>query len=267
MLVPKILKFLQEKRQLGRDLELDIQSIQYELGMIAASIEDHDRRSWSSGTSDTERIWIQGVRDLAYSIEDSMDRFLHRVSLDLGASSLRQKGHRLMTMSIRNKFAAEIRDLKKKSEDVSRQREKYTHGGQSTTSGLGASDTHATTADLVGMDTHRDELLELIREDKDHPESEQLKVISIVGFGGLGKTVLARQVFDLQASETNTNHESGFLRRRRVRWMSSSTYSSMFQLLWKQMTAFTSNTNKGTAYVRHRRYSSKLRSSVKASRP
>jgi Holliday junction resolvasome RuvABC ATP-dependent DNA helicase subunit len=53
------------------------------------------------------------------------------------------------------------------------------------------SEIYVCAADLVGIDGPREELVNLLIDTK-----KKLKVVSIVGFGGLGKTTLAKQVYD-----------------------------------------------------------------------
>uniref|UniRef100_A0A453LG04 Disease resistance protein RPP13 n=1 Tax=Aegilops tauschii subsp. strangulata TaxID=200361 RepID=A0A453LG04_AEGTS len=191
----KLFAFLDGNYKLRRNLEHDIQRIRMELDMIDAAIHDHDGRRSSS---QVQTAWIQLARELGHSIDDCIDRFSHRLAKDAAASPLRKTVSRLKTAPIRTEFAAEIRKIRKISEEVSKLRECY-GGGESSTSeasapGALSEEAHALAADLVGMDAPRDELLDLIRDTDGHPK--QLKVISIVGFGGSGKTLLAREVYE-----------------------------------------------------------------------
>lgn len=183
---PKLYAFLRDGHDLLRqDLN--------ELAMIAAAIEEHDRRP-PPAAGDVRSAWIRGVRDLACDMEDCVDRFVHRAT-----------GHGPASMGARAKFAAVIQELRRKSEELSRLRASYAAaagepscwvatGSSALTLPASSSEAHTLASNIVGMDGPRDEILELIGETQG-----QLKVISIVGFGGLGKTLLARQIYESDA--------------------------------------------------------------------
>ncbi|KAJ1696585.1 hypothetical protein LUZ63_005097 [Rhynchospora breviuscula] len=140
------------------------------------------------------RTWIRQVKDLAYQIEDCLEEF----SLHLENRSL---FYRLRTLSTRRRIASNIRDIRAKVQEVSQRNLRYNliKLSESSSNATFKDANLATRMDalvldeteFVGQVKPKEKLIGMITEENKH-----LKVIWITGMGGLGKTTLAKKVFD-----------------------------------------------------------------------
>ncbi|VAI92685.1 unnamed protein product [Triticum turgidum subsp. durum] len=146
--------------------------------------------------------WIAQVRDLAFDIEDWVDLFAHRVDAggthDATSHRFSRWIRRLTTIPDRHVIATELKELRARVVEVSELRKRYSLGPQMPSRHAPAVDPrifalYADSAGLVGMDGPRDEVVGMVTGQG----SGGLKVVSIVGMAGSGKTTLAREVYRL----------------------------------------------------------------------
>jgi len=148
-----------------------------------------------------DKHWAKEVRELSYDIEDSVSEFMLRVE---HKSSNKPRGFigfinrttkLLTTMNIRHDIAKEFEGLKVRVVEVRERHKRYQQTNDvasrttNTTIDLRLLAMYAKASSLVGMDGPRDELIQLMDGE------DELKVLSIVGFGGLGKTTLANEIY------------------------------------------------------------------------
>ena len=181
----------------------DVRSIQSELRYIEATIQDHRKKTGGRDTSHLRAAWIRDLTFFAFDIEDCVDRFLRQETPpEDGEAGFLRRSARIAknTVFTRTWFSLKIRKLKAISEEIHRRLKRYIEEETTIPDGGAASFPAArrgapSVAAAVGMDEPLGELFELVRE-PGTPLEGKLRVISVVGCHGLGKTLLAHQVFD-----------------------------------------------------------------------
>ncbi|KAM0912107.1 hypothetical protein ACQ4PT_013054 [Festuca glaucescens] len=188
VVVTKLHKMIEEDNMLRGDLKKSLHDIKKEMQMMTKAITVY-------GESKDHWPWILELQELAYDTEDCLDIFEEKAACEVGVPWYLRKLHQLKTVDIRTQFARELKDLKQRVLEAFGRRDRYI--GNNTPSALEPAASSKFTsytpeAELVGITKPKAELLELLLGEVEKPR----RVVSILGPRGIGKTTLARVVYD-----------------------------------------------------------------------
>ncbi|XP_022683489.1 disease resistance protein RPM1 [Setaria italica] len=151
--------------------------------------------------------WMGQLRELSYDVEDCIDIFMHRLGHVATCNGFIQKIiSKVITLKAHYHIGIQINELKERVMEVSDRRKRYKIDPSTLSPKSVAIDPRLPAlyeeADrLVGIDRQIDKLVQWLNDGISL--HTQRKVVSIVGFGGLGKTTLANQVFQKVQSQFN----------------------------------------------------------------
>ncbi|CAM0148822.1 unnamed protein product [Urochloa decumbens] len=150
--------------------------------------------------------WRSHVREMTYDIEDVIDDFTCKLGSEDGPKEgfLKKTCRRLKALRARHPIASQISELRARVLEANERRRRYqlddfVPTSTSTSVDPRISALYNEASSLVGIENPKEELISMLMDER----REKLRVVSIVGLGGLGKTTLARKVYDEVGGQFN----------------------------------------------------------------
>ncbi|XP_037473809.1 disease resistance protein RGA5-like isoform X2 [Triticum dicoccoides] len=143
----------------------------------------------------TVKDWRDHVREISYDMENCIDDFIRQSRADdAKAGFIKKTARRIKKLRECLRIADRMEDLKTLAIEANARRQRYNIDDWKPTSSTVAVDprlraVYQEADTLVGIDGPREEVATILMDAR-----KKLKVVSIVGFGGLGKTTLAKQL-------------------------------------------------------------------------
>ncbi|CDP11689.1 unnamed protein product [Coffea canephora] len=183
-LIKQLSTFLSQESTLLGGFRPDVQYIKDELGSMKAFL----RQAEAKEDNDSQlQEWVKQVREVAYDTEDVLDDFAFRFARGHADGFIGRVGkiyNSIKNLKARHRISLEIKGIKDRVVEISARHQRYQ-------SLYGNEERGSSSSNLVGIDQPKKELISKILDDDSH-----LKVVSVVGMGGLGKTTLVKKVYD-----------------------------------------------------------------------
>ena len=200
-LLAKLAELLREDYQLHKGMRREVAFLKDKLSSMNALLEMlADVEVLDAQT----REWRNQVREMSYDIEDRVDDYMRR--LRNGPQTQRPSGvmgfflgyvQKVKELVTRHEIADQIQELRDRIVEAGHRRKRYKIDDAVSFGGIKVVPVdrrlpalYAEFGGLVGIDVPRDEIIKLV-----NGGVPGMKVVSIVGCGGLGKTTVANQVY------------------------------------------------------------------------
>jgi disease resistance protein RPM1 len=209
LLPSKLLELLKEEYKLQKGVRQEVQSLTRELESMHAALRKVVAVPWDQ-LDEQVKVWAREVREASYDMEDILDTFLVRVDGQKEADpsklkrAMKKMGDLFSKGKARREISCAIEDITKQLKQMTERHAMYriddlvVKPAATTSIDPRLSALYTKVSQLVGIEEPRDKVIKMLTS---VAEDMETKIVSIVGFGGLGKTTLAKAVYENLADD------------------------------------------------------------------
>ncbi|KAE8731922.1 disease resistance protein RPM1-like isoform 1 [Hibiscus syriacus] len=201
-LLEKLAPLFEKEMQLLRGGREEVAYVRGELERMRAFLRVADALE---DTDEELKVWVKQIRDIAHDMEDILDEYMLLLTHHHGrglSSFLHKMSCCIRNMKARYRIASDIQGINSRIRDICdghrrlRQRFCADEGSNSNSAGNAWQDRREDAllldkTDVVGINESKKKLVGWLIDG-----GTDRRVISLLGMGGLGKTTLAKQVYD-----------------------------------------------------------------------